>query len=910
MVTFVTSQTSVAAPTLDAAIEKFLTDSFTDTDAAIADVVGSGAPQSSAILDALSERRLLFSLADKAVVYKDAGGKFFDARTGGLVAAPPADAQIVRLNNRLRGTIAAAIGTLTLLSPDPAKRLLAAESVFKSRDAASLPALEAAMAVETVPNVKRAFASARASALLAQPDADRAQQVAAVATLAERGDQDAMALLRGVATSAPVPEVKQAAEIAMAAVERKLRVTNVVQNVYYGLSLGSVLLLAAIGLAITFGVMGVINMAHGEMVMLGAYTTFAVQEGFRAYAPTWFNWSLPVAIPLAFLVSAVIGIAIERGIIRFLYGRPLDTLLATWGVSLILQQAVRTIFGSSNREVGAPSYMSGAFEIWGLAITYGRMWIIVFTLVLFAALLAMLKLTPLGLQMRAVTQNRRMAGSMGIRTNWIDAMTFALGSGIAGIAGVALSQIDNVSPNLGQSYIIDSFMVVVFGGVGNLWGTFVSAFALGITNKLLEPFAGAVLGKILILVALILFIQKRPSGLFALKGRAVDAMSAAATTVRQIAITDTTARIFGGLIVFGLVIVPVFHLWVPASSAFHLPTYVVALIGKYVCFAILALALDLVWGYCGILSLGHGAFFALGGYVMGMYLMRQIGTRGVYANPVLPDFMVFLNYQELPWFWNGFHSFPFAFFMIFFVPGLLALAFGWLAFRSRVTGVYLSIITQALTYALLLAFFRNDMGLGGNNGLTDFKDIVGFNVQAPGTRAVLCMLSLATLLISFLLARRFVDSSFGKVLIAIRDTEQRTRFLGYRVENYKLAAFVISAMMAGVAGALYVPQVGIINPSEFSPANSIEAVIWAAVGGRGTLVGAAAGAVIINALRTWITTGILAPYWLFVLGTIFIVVPLVLPKGIIGALLERFNAKSNRLKDASGGSLPAAKAAE
>jgi urea transport system permease protein len=289
------------------------------------------------------------------------------------------------------------------------------------------------------------------------------------------------------------------------------------------LSLGSVLLLAAIGLAITFGVMGVINMAHGEMVMLGAYTTFVVQEWFRSYAPGWFDWSLPVALPLAFLVAALVGVAIERGIIRFLYGRPLETLLATWGVSLILQQSVRTIFGPNNREVGAPSYMSGAFEIYGLSITYGRMWIIVFTLVAFALLLAMLKLTPLGLQMRAVTQNRRMAGSMGIRTGWIDAATFALGSGIAGIAGVALSQIDNVSPNLGQSYIIDSFMVVVFGGVGNLWGTLVSAFTLGVANKLLEPFAGAVLAKIFILVALILFVQKRPRGLFALKGRAVEA---------------------------------------------------------------------------------------------------------------------------------------------------------------------------------------------------------------------------------------------------------------------------------------------------------------------------------------------------------------------------------------------------
>jgi urea transport system permease protein len=284
-----------------------------------------------------------------------------------------------------------------------------------------------------------------------------------------------------------------------------------------------VLLLAAIGLAITFGVMGVINMAHGEMVMIGAYTTFVVQEMIRSHAPHLFDWSLPIAIPLAFLVAGAVGVAIERGIIRFLYGRPLETLLATFGVSLILQQAVRSWFGPTNREVGAPRYMAGSFDVMGLEVTYGRLWIVLFALAVFVGLLLVLKATPLGLQMRAVTQNRRMAASMGIRTRFLDAMTFGLGSGIAGIAGVALSQIDNVSPNLGQSYIIDSFMVVVFGGVGNLWGTLLGAFALGIANKILEPWAGAVLGKIIILVAIILFIQKRPRGLFALKGRAVEA---------------------------------------------------------------------------------------------------------------------------------------------------------------------------------------------------------------------------------------------------------------------------------------------------------------------------------------------------------------------------------------------------
>jgi urea transport system permease protein len=343
-----------------------------------------------------------------------------------------------------------------------------------------------------------------------------------------------------------------------------------------------------------------------------------------------------------------------------------------------------------------------------------------------------------------------------------------------------------------------------------------------------------------------------------------------------------------GGIVFLLVLaalaicVPILTLLVPSSWPLHMPIYLVSLFGKYVCYALLALSIDLIWGYCGILSLGHGAFFALGGYAMGMYLMRQIGSRGVYADPILPDFMVFLNWPELPVYWYGFQSFAYAMLMVVLVPGALAFVFGWFAFRSRVTGVYLSIITQALTFALMLGFFRNNFGFGGNNGLTDFKDILGFNVQAPGTRTTLFVVSVVALAAGFLLCRFIVTSKFGKVLIAIRDAEARTRFLGYRVESYKAVVFTLSACMAGIAGALYVPQVGIINPSEFAPANSIEAVIWVAVGGRGTLTGAAIGAVLVNYAKTTFTTGALAPYWLFVLGGLFVAVTLFLPRGIVG----------------------------
>lgn len=513
---------TAASADLAPALAKLGTDSYSDTEAALGLLAISTNAQAAAIVDGIRDGRLLFDPATKAVYLRTPQGAVTDAATGAVVAAPPAGLKVVRLNNRVRRGVDAAAGALALLSPDPAKRLAAASAVFKSRDPATLPTLDAALAKESNGDVKAVLAQARAAILITKPDVSEHERASAARVIAARGDQDALALLSSLPADSPA-SVKAAAADGVNAINRSLAIWGVAQNVWYGLSLGSVLLLAAIGLAITFGVMGVINMAHGEMVMLGAYTTFVVQEFIRTSAPWLFGWSLAIALPLAFLFTALVGILIERTVIRFLYGRPLETLLATWGISLILQQAVRSIFGPTNKEVGAPSWMSGSFDIGQMAITYNRLWIIVFSLLVFFALLMVLKRTMLGLYVRAVTQNRRMAGAMGIRTGRIDALTFGLGSGIAGIAGVALSQIDNVSPNLGQGYIIDSFMVVVFGGVGNLWGTLVAAFGLGVANKLLEPFAGAVLGKIVILVLIILFIQKRPRGLFALKGRAVEA---------------------------------------------------------------------------------------------------------------------------------------------------------------------------------------------------------------------------------------------------------------------------------------------------------------------------------------------------------------------------------------------------
>ncbi len=494
-------------------------DNFDMIGEAVTALALSGDKQASPTIHALQDGAL-YAAPDGSLLIKDATG-YVDARTGAkLVDVLEDDLVGVRVNNKVRRAVEAALGSLDLFATSPNIRGKAAEAVFMSRDPAILPALGRAIAAETNDTVRVAMRQAQAASLLASPETAEADRLAAIAIIRARGGLEAQSLLGSLREQTPA--VAAATGEALTALARLQQIWSLVQSVIYGLSLGSVLLLAAAGLAITFGVMGVINMAHGEMVMIGAYTTFVVQEIIRAHAPWLFEASLFIAVPLAFLVAGAIGIVIERGLIQFLYGRPLETLLATWGLSLVLQQAVRSLFGANNRDVGTPQWMSGATQWGGVTVTYNRLTIVVFAIIVLTALMAVLRYTALGLRMRAVTQNRRMAAAMGIRTPWIDALTFGLGSGIAGMAGVALSQIDNVSPNLGQGYIIDSFMVVVFGGVGNLWGTLVSALTLGIFNKFLEPIAGAVLGKICVLVLLILFIQRKPRGMFPLKGRAVE----------------------------------------------------------------------------------------------------------------------------------------------------------------------------------------------------------------------------------------------------------------------------------------------------------------------------------------------------------------------------------------------------
>jgi urea transport system permease protein len=503
-------------------------DDFGEKDSAIRALGELGDPRAIVVLQALAAGQLAVVQESQKVAIVEAAGndvKLTDAATGedlGVVADDGVDR--IRVNNRLRSAIESAMSGLQIFSKSPEQRLAASRDALRTATPAMAATLEKALTTETVPAVREAMARSLAAVRL--KTGTSAERNQAIAILSSTTDPEIAGMLRGLADAADTPpDVKRGAETAAKSIEGKLRLISIGGNLIEGISLGSVLLLAAIGLAITFGLMGVINMAHGEMIMLGAYTAYVVQELFRAFLPPGiFGLYLIVAIPVAFLVAGAVGVALERCIIRFLYGRPLETLLATWGISLMLQQLVRTVFGAPNKAVANPEWMTGGFNvIGGLTVTWNRVYIVIFCFLVLAALAATLSRTSYGLYVRAVMQNRPIASVMGIPTARIDALTFGLGSGIAGMAGVALSQIGNVSPNLGTIYIVDSFLVVVFGGVGSLMGTLVGAMGIGIVNKLLEPYAGAILGKIVVLVAIILFIQKRPRGLFALKGRAVEA---------------------------------------------------------------------------------------------------------------------------------------------------------------------------------------------------------------------------------------------------------------------------------------------------------------------------------------------------------------------------------------------------
>lgn len=644
---------------------------------------------------------------------------------------------------------------------------------------------------------------------------------------------------------------------------------------FNGISLSSILLLAALGLSITFGLMRVINMAHGEFIMIGAYSTFLVQNFFIRFLPaSAFDLYYPVAILVSFFVSAGFGAALEQLVIKRLYGRETDSLLATWGVSLVLQQLARTIFGAPNVNVSAPSILNGNFEVAGVIMTYKRLFIIL--LVAFCLLLMYLLMykTSYGKKVRATMQNRSMAQCLGIHTNRIDTLTFAIGSGLAGVAGAALCLLGPVGSSLGQNYIVDTFMVVVLGGVGKLAGSIAGALLIGMSNAAIQFGTSANIAKAIVLFLVIMFLQKRPQGLFTIRSRSLDESESTPTIE---GLTFRQKNLAFAAIMMIVALLPLF-----------LSPFRVSLVGKYITYAIVALSLDLIWGHTGILSLGHGVFFGLGGYGFGMYLKL------VASGSSLPDFMSWSGRTSLPWFWDFYKTPSTTIFMVIMVPALLAFLLGLLTFTNRIKGVYFSILSQALALVFVTLFVGLQEYTGGTNGITDFSTLFGLPIAGKTTKYIWYYVALTVLILTYALFSWVMRTRCGKVLVAIRDGENRTRFSGYQVANYKTFVYSLSAVFTGIAGALFVPFSGIISPSEMSISNSIDMAIWVAVGGRGNLIGAVLGAFLVNITKTLISENF-PEIWSYFIGAIFVLVVLFLPRGVMGICVDVKNLIKGKL---------------
>ena len=644
---------------------------------------------------------------------------------------------------------------------------------------------------------------------------------------------------------------------------------------FNGISLSSILLLAALGLSITFGLMRVINMAHGEFIMIGAYSTFLVQNFFIRFLPaSAFDLYYPVAILVSFFVSAGFGAALEQLVIKRLYGRETDSLLATWGVSLVLQQLARSVFGAPNVNVSAPSVLNGNFEVAGVIMTYKRLFIIL--LVAFCLLLMYLLMykTSYGKKVRATMQNRSMAQCLGIHTNRIDTLTFAIGSGLAGVAGAALCLLGPVGSSLGQNYIVDTFMVVVLGGVGKLAGSIAGALLIGMSNAAIQFGTSANIAKAIVLFLVIMFLQKRPQGLFTIRSRSLDESESTPTIE---GLTFRQKNLAFAAIMMIVALLPLF-----------LSPFRVSLVGKYITYAIVALSLDLIWGHTGILSLGHGVFFGLGGYGFGMYLKL------VASGSSLPDFMSWSGRTSLPWFWDFYKTPSTTIFMVIMVPALLAFLLGLLTFTNRIKGVYFSILSQALALVFVTLFVGLQEYTGGTNGITDFSTLFGLPIAGKTTKYIWYYVALAILILTYALFSWVMRTRCGKVLVAIRDGENRTRFSGYQVANYKTFVYSLSAIFTGIAGALFVPFSGIISPSEMSISNSIDMAIWVAVGGRGNLIGAVLGAFLVNITKTLISENF-PEIWAYFIGAIFVLVVLFLPRGVMGICVDVKNLIKGKL---------------
>lgn len=789
-----------------------------------------------------------------------------------------------------RKEVQKALTLIDLYHSDANKRLAAVKDLGNKRIADSLPRLRELMGDGDDTMRREAEISIH---LIAAADQrlPATERLPAISRLGELYSIRALDLLKDLRNRGDCPANEAPVlDTAIAAIDRHLGFTNWIRNIFSGLSLGSILLLTALGLAITFGLMGVINMAHGEMLMIGAVTTWACYEYIgTALPPAWFNWYYVLALPLSFLVAAAVGMLIEFFIVRFLYKRPLDSLLATIGVSLVLVQSVRAWKGD-NLGMTAPTWFTGGWEpMPDVVLPYNRLFIIALTAACLLGVLALFKYTRFGLMLRATVQNRQMAAANGVNTRMVDLLTFGLGSGLAGIAGCALVLMTNPTPEMGGSYVVKSFLVVVVGGVGNLLGVVCSGLGLGFLEKVLEPLAllehpirifDATWAQVAVLIVVVLFIQLRPGGLFPERGRMADRADGSAGSF----IVPITKRMDLG---FALVLGVVTLVLVPAAYGFGLlsPEFVNKL-GYILCFAICAVGLDLVWGLSGTLSMCQAMFFAFGAYCMGLYLANH--------GPLVSGVPECLSYVSSsvdgaarPFFLDWFQNFPATVVLGILLPTAAAFVIGWTTFRSRVKGVYVAILTQAITVGANLVFMKNDLRLGGTNGLTKFGEILGFPIAGDPdagrfsqTRFWLYIATVIVLGFAIWLARRIAHGGLGRVLVAVRDDESRLRFCGYQVWAWKLLIFAIAAAFAAIAGMLYVPQKGIINPHGLVAYASVLIVAYVAVGGRGTIWGAVLGSVAVGLLYEKLTSSWPAA-WMYVLGGTFIAVPLWLPGGLL-----------------------------
>ncbi len=813
-----------------------------------------------------------------------------------LTTVPRGDLKAFKRDVQVRRAILNGLLVLGLEVDEAKVRETAARDLGNKRQGDALAKLRAVAESDTSPRVRRMAQESICMIVASGGDtsATHEQRLQAVARLGEMKSIRALDLLKELAAKDGVPKSDlRVYELAMSRIARHMTVTDWIKNVFFGLSAGSILVILALGLAITFGLMGVINMAHGEMLMIGAVTTWACYEFIgTALPPAWFNWYYVLALPAAFAVAAGVGLLIEVLIVRQLYKRPLDSLLATIGVSYILIQAVR-LWKGDNLGMRRPSWFTGGWEVMqDVILPYNRLFIIGLTAACVLGVVCLFRFTRIGLMIRATVQNREMAQTLGVNTRLVDMFTFALGAGLAGIAGYAIYLISNPTPEMGQGYIVKSFLIVVVGGVGKLLGVIVSGLSLGFLEKLIEPLTimtepirlfDATWSQVAVLLLVVLFIQRKPAGLFPDKGRTADQADKSSAPMLGRLTWWGDAALGVAMTLVGVVLVPILY----GTGAMSLEF--INKLGFILAFAICAIGLDLVWGYIGVLSLCQFLFFAIGGYCMGLYLINYGPMDGVHQNIPRALYVVMSDVAgaQPPWFLSIFKSFGAAIHVGVLLPGLIAMLIGMTTFRSRVRGVYFAILTQAITVAFWLVFQKNDLKLGGTNGLTNFTHILGYPIQADPnkspfaqTRFWLYVVSFVCLLGAIMFARLLVSSGFGRVLVAIRDDETRLRFKGYQSWVYKTLAFTIAAMLAGLGGMLYVPQKGIITPRDLAAGASILVVAWVAVGGRGTVWGAVFGAISVSLLYDKMTSW-KPDYWPFVFGGLFILVPLLLPGGLM-----------------------------